>query len=190
MYVCTFIISGKKCDDPNSPDYVPTIFDFTSSPEKKRALAKVDRYNQRQQRGQRIEDQNKRQEAAKVLLDLSQNTTESPGDKDNDIQTDNPLNSVFSQSDLSASDIVNLEKECQQLRQDCAFYKSVNYAATFREESFKSNDEKVKYCTGLPSYAVMMVLFTRIYQFLRETHSGTKFQQFIITLLRLCMDMP
>ena len=125
------------------------------------------------------------------MLDLSQTTTESPGDKDNrDIQTDNPLTSVFCQSDLSASDIVNLEKECQQLRQDCAFYKSVNYAATFREESFKSNDEKVKYCTGLPSYAVMMVLFTRIYKFLRESHSVTKFQQFIITLLRLRLDVP
>ena len=181
-----------KCDDPTSPDYVPSIFDFTSSPEKKRALAKIERYKQRKDRSKKIEENTKRQEAAFGLLDLFVNTnSEIAMDtvENGQVSEEQWLNKCC-QSDITLKDISNLQHECQQLRNECLLYKSVSFAATFREDSFKNDDEKVKYCTGLPSYAVMMVLFQRIYQFFRETQSVSKFQQFILTLMRLRLDVP
>ena len=37
-------ISGRKSNDPASPDYVPTIFDHVKSPQKRRLISNMSRY--------------------------------------------------------------------------------------------------------------------------------------------------
>ena len=40
--------SGKKSNNPLSPDYVPTLFSFTKSPVKRKVLAEVKNFERRQ----------------------------------------------------------------------------------------------------------------------------------------------
>ena len=42
-------ISGQKSNDPLSPDYVPSIFDYTSTPEKQKASADLVAYERRKE---------------------------------------------------------------------------------------------------------------------------------------------
>ncbi|XP_076343699.1 uncharacterized protein LOC143243853 [Tachypleus tridentatus] len=85
---------------------------------------------------------------------------------------------------------LRLESECQQLRNEVLHYKSIAKGNCFEDATFANDDEKVKYCTGLPSYAVMMIIFNQIYRYFRDTQSVSKFQQFILTLMRLRLDVP
>ncbi|XP_076314942.1 uncharacterized protein LOC143227374 [Tachypleus tridentatus] len=76
------------------------------------------------------------------------------------------------------------------LRNEVLHYESIAKANCFEDATFANDDEKVKYCTGLPSYAVMMIIFNQIYRYFRDTQSVSKFQQFILTLMRLRLDVP
>ena len=40
-------VSGAKSNNPLSPDYIPSIFSYTSSLEKKKQAAKVESYDRR-----------------------------------------------------------------------------------------------------------------------------------------------
>ena len=49
-WVCSaHFVSGNKSDDPLSPDYVPNIFSYVSSPDKRRSKRELERYEQRKQ---------------------------------------------------------------------------------------------------------------------------------------------
>ena len=56
-WVCSaHFVSGKKSDDPLSPDYIPSVFSFVKTPEKRKAKRAVERYEQRQlSKKQRLE---------------------------------------------------------------------------------------------------------------------------------------
>ena len=54
---------------------------------------------------------------------------------------------------------------------------------------FVGNDEKVKYFSGLPSYAVLMTLFSFLERALPQKASMTKFQCFIPTLMKLRLNL-
>ncbi|XP_013869526.1 uncharacterized protein LOC106521487 [Austrofundulus limnaeus] len=65
-------------------------------------------------------------------------------------------------------------------------------AATITAQSFESNVEKVKYYTGLPSFATLLSVFTLVEPFIAETVKCqiTKFQKLILTLMRLRLSAP
>jgi len=52
-----------------------------------------------------------------------------------------------------------LEEECKNLRELKANSESQVQQFSLTQESFKDNNAKVKYYTGLPTYATLMVLF-------------------------------
>lgn len=140
--------------------------------------------------------------AAAGLLDLSSGSqdpcnTQTPYEdlQPEDTCESSDLNVLLSsdastQTDLSYADISGLEAECQQLRNEVHHYRSVANAANFNQGTFRDDDEKVKFCTGLPSYAVLMVVFENIYQHFKETHAVSKFQQLMITLIKIRLDVP
>ncbi|XP_065103379.1 uncharacterized protein [Paramisgurnus dabryanus] len=60
------------------------------------------------------------------------------------------------------------------------------------EEFFKYDDVKVKYYTGLPSYAIFQVVLSNVTQFLpgKFKRKLTCFQMLLLTFMRLRLDLP
>lgn len=71
-WVCSaHFVSGKKSDDPLSPDFVPSVFSYVHSPEKRRVKRQLERYEQRMHsKKRRLECQSKREVAAEALLEI------------------------------------------------------------------------------------------------------------------------
>ena len=59
------------------------------------------------------------------------------------------------------------------------------------EEAFKDNDEKVLFYTGLPTYAILMTVFSHVKDniIVTSTSSLTKFQQFLMVLMKLRLGL-
>ena len=61
----------------------------------------------------------------------------------------------------------------------------------FCEEEFRSDDKRVKFYTGLPSLDTLKVIFLRIVPFVtRKPQHLTPFQEFVMTLMKLRLNMP
>ncbi|CAB4021047.1 Hypothetical predicted protein [Paramuricea clavata] len=137
---------------------------------------------------------------------------------DNIIQQSNDGNSVITPREQSENnepdiDFVNNSDEDQKLKKsipvanlvasqiqtdmtmvdiDLLTYRSTknlshdNFAS---EAFFQGDNEKVKFYTGLPGLAVVMVLFELIKPGLVVRNSLTKFQQFLLTLMRLRLNL-
>lgn len=61
----------------------------------------------------------------------------------------------------------------------------------FCEEEFRNDDKKVKFYTGLPSLDTLKVIFLRIIPFVtRKPQHLTPFQEFVMTLMKLRLNMP
>ncbi len=122
-----------------------------------------------------------KQDAAAALLDLSA-TLSDPGQISLDEAPQPFKKSRGTQSDMTAKDISKLEKELEQHK---AWIKKM----TLDEDSFRDNDNKVKCFTGLPSFAVLMVLFQAVKPFLKQHSTLSPFHQFMVTLMRMHMNM-
>ncbi|XP_050697332.1 uncharacterized protein LOC126985881 isoform X2 [Eriocheir sinensis] len=88
-------------------------------------------------------------------------------------------------TDMYASYITSLDQECQALRNKCFALEEKRNKLSLAEEAFKGNDAKVKYFTGLPTFSVLMDTFSFISDHLEDQPRLTKFQQYVLTLMRL-----
>lgn len=61
---------------------------------------------------------------------------------------------------------------------------------SFQQEAFKDNDDKVQDLTGLKSYAKMMIIFTFLAGFLKEGSGLSPFHCFLMTLMRMRLNLP
>ncbi|XP_035671825.1 peroxynitrite isomerase THAP4-like [Branchiostoma floridae] len=81
-------ISGKKSEDPVSPDYVPSIFDYVPSHVKRKRHCDLDTYEHRQKLKTRRKEQQKETErryssgAGEILTGRSAESTPQPSDPD------------------------------------------------------------------------------------------------------------
>lgn len=66
------LISGCKSNDPASPDYAPTVFDHVKSPQKRRLVSNMTRYERTMRKKKRRVDNDARTCAAQSLLELSE----------------------------------------------------------------------------------------------------------------------
>ena len=61
----------------------------------------------------------------------------------------------------------------------------------FGEEEFRNDDKKVQFYTGLPSFDILNIVFHRIVPFVnRKSQLLTPFQEFIMTIMKLKLNMP
>ena len=80
------------------------------------------------------------------------------------------------------------DSECQTTELEYIFPKST-YRAPDKE--FFDSDEKVGFYTGLPSLEVLMVVFDHVASHVkRQTQSLDRFQEFIIVLMKLRLNVP
>ena len=79
-------------------------------------------------------------------------------------------------TDLSSYELEELEKEykvlrceCNSLREECTKLKETVRELELNEESFKNDDSKVHYCTGLPCFATLITIFNFIAAYVSVT---------------------
>ena len=101
------------------------------------------------------------------------------------------------QTDVSSQDSDNLEEEVKRLKEEntrlieVSDHLKVEYGALLlTEDSFSSSDdEKVLYYTGLGSVKLFSTLLTYVKPYLKECSSLTKFQQLLLALMRLHLNL-
>ena len=94
-----------------------------------------------------------------------------------------------SQTEMTAADIRALITECENLRSENQELKSKLKTSSLESDSFKDNDDKVRYFTGLPSFAVMLVIFNFICPHMSLKSTLSAFQQFLLTCMRLRLNV-
>lgn len=160
---------------------MPTVFAFTKSPEKKRALKQLEKFDIR-------ESMKRKQAEAK----LQSRVLDGDGENDMVVCEDNSnVRDACCQTDLSSDDICALMNDCQALRNENMDLKDARRPMSselFAENAY-TKDEKVTTVTGLKNVHVLMALFNVMHPFLKDT-SLTCFQQLIITLMRLKLNLP
>ena len=181
-------VTGAKSDDPLSPDFVPTLFSHVESPIKRKAKRDLVRYERsREVKTRRIEC-SLREEAATALLQLRCDSL----DVDVGIEetSDETQPSCSTMTEISGEQIVNLQTECQLLREENCRLK-VSSGGWLNEESLKDDNIKVKFYTGLPSFNILMTVFSYISAHVINgpRPSLTKFQQFLMVLVKLRLNL-
>ncbi|XP_076358805.1 uncharacterized protein LOC143251243 [Tachypleus tridentatus] len=158
-----------KSDDPLSPNYVPSQFQYVSSPQKKKSKVALETFNRRLASKKRRRCAVDEQEGGPQIPDIARE--------------------ISIQTDPSMTDIEALQIECQQLRTENIALREKLDSISFDQKSLEKDDKKVNVLTGLNSYAILMCLYNLLSTVLRPMESLSVFQQILITLLRLRFNM-
>ena len=99
--------------------------------------------------------------------------------------------SVTIQTDMTIGNLNDMETKIREL------YASVyighitpkHVSCTFDVEEFRNDNSRVKYYTGLPNFKTLMVVFELTYKFVKCGKSLTPFQEMIIVLSKLRLNL-
>lgn len=156
-----------------------------SSPQKKRKDIELKNYQRRQETKKRRVEEDKRVDAVQGLLDLSIQEPPTNGSPNDDMPQ--PLSHC--NGDLCTSYFKVLEDECQALRTENILLKEKLASVRFDEISFSGDDDKVKLFTGLPTFSKLMTIFNIIMPYLMPNASLPLFQQYVLALMRMRLDL-
>ena len=178
-----------------SPDYVPSDFNHTESPTKRKLQKDHENVERRQaQKRRRIDkplDSADNDDTRLTDLSTTEPHLDSPRDIDAvlfersmkrcDIQQEKQQN-----SDLRA-EVVQLHGEVNTLQK---LHQEAKSQLSIKEDVLKNDDKKVKYYTGLPSYALLKVVLDFVCENIPKAIpiSNCKlspFEQFVMTLMKL-----
>lgn len=188
-------VSGRKCDDPLSPDFVPSIFEYLSSPVKRKRKRELDDYERRKKA--RLARGHHDSEAG-VTTVASPDSSFPLYHVSEAIHTEpvpsRAVHHVGTQTDLSAHAILGIEEECQILRNEKSQLERALRLTKLTEETFKSDDEPtndlVKFYTGLPSRTVLMAVFNHVSAHVKKhCRSIPLFEQFLMVLMKLRLNL-
>ena len=173
---------GGKSSDPESPAYIPTIFQFTSSSEKRNADQSMVRFQAVKRRRQCREEQ-----AAVSIEDKDNSQDRFVGG-----QCDIITLSVEVQTDLTMVDITALEHDCQQRMNETHLLKEqINRKSYPLQESLKIDARLLTFYTGLTSMTVFAAVFNFVSSFIPQTQNSklTHLECFILTLMKLRLNL-
>ena len=103
-WICSaHFVSGAKSNDPLSPDYVPSVFSYTKSPEKRKLTSDMERYERKVEAKKRTMQNCDRLVAASSLLALSE-------DGNGSVYCE-PHSGLCTSTTLTMADIAKLERE-------------------------------------------------------------------------------
>ena len=197
-YVCSaHFVSGKKNNDPLSPDYVPSIFNHVSSPLKRQKKTDLQAYNRRKQ-ANRVRVENALQQQARQEQAARDRTTRKEAAREQAVAreevamammelSDSNSHCVATQTNLSVGDIGYMEKRSCEVR---VVHESV-LTRDFLESSSSKVPDVIKFYTGLPSCAHLMAVFNFVSSSLVENSCSALplFQQFLIALMKLRLNV-
>ncbi|XP_023696232.2 uncharacterized protein [Paramormyrops kingsleyae] len=182
-------MSGKKRDDPLHPDFVPSLFSFTSTTDQTWAVNNLERHIQSQEVSEKRHVNACKELAATALLNLHQSPTseaevqvveiQSP-----EVQTEERHNDITSLHEQ----IKSLSTKCQSLRDKVHKLESELKFCTLDASQF--DDDKMKYFTGLPNLQTFMLLFSNV----SSVHPATAEQnkptwELLLTLMKLRLNL-
>lgn len=87
--------------------------------------------------------------------------------------------------------MLNLEKAYSDTIKDVTELRSKIAKVTISENSFENDDEMTKYYSGIKTFKILMIIFNLIQDYIPHTPttSLSKFQQFMLTLMRLKQNL-
>jgi len=183
MFCICHCIPGKRSDlyQKEDPDWVPSVgmTGQQRSPEK----TETSRYKHRMSRAQqRLKD------GAGTATETDDPETDDPTTSD---YVSSNLCSTGTQTELTADVIEAMTSELQrltteniQLRSDVA-----HLSTSYDQSAFVDKDKNILFFTGLPTYQILLVLFTFLSPHLPVKKSLDKFKQLMLTLMRLRLNV-
>ena len=179
-YVCSaHFVSGKKSDDPVSPDYVPSMFKHVGSPFKRKRVSDYQKYKGKKSRVEVALREEARKEAEKrrreevivaTVEDVAEEATGTGEDSNND-----------SEGLLTSETAVQTElsMEVKVVREN-----------VLTETFLQCNRDAIKFYTGLPSYSLLKTVFDFVSPLDKHHNSALPlFQQFLMTLVKLRLNL-
>uniref|UniRef100_A0A3B3QLV8 THAP-type domain-containing protein n=1 Tax=Paramormyrops kingsleyae TaxID=1676925 RepID=A0A3B3QLV8_9TELE len=186
-WICGFhFASGKKSDDPLHPDYVPSIFSFTSPTNQTRPVNNLKKYQGSQEvSGKRFANTSREQTAAGGL-NLHQNPA-----SDVEVQAVK-VQGTGVQTEETHSDITSLHEQIKSLNSECQslrdiVYKLENEIKCCTLDTSEFDDSKIHFFTGLPNLQTFMLLFSNVSSVLPAPakQSLKPTQELLLTLMKL-----
>ena len=182
--------------------------DYSKEPDLQPAAARADRAKDRDQAMQSLLEQQQRQhEAARKRAAKRRKLNES-GQQVSKIDFAASLGEERLESESKTSEIPDFqvqeppEKEAttqtEGPEQNEAGSQTEEFDYMFRPAGYQAPDQehfdsdaKVRFYTGLPSYEVLMVVFEHVSShFSRQTQNLSRFQEFVMVLIKLRLNVP
>ena len=218
-FLCSaHFVSGKKSQDPISPDFVPNVFRHMDSFAKRKKMRDLNKYTirkrflkkkllmvkERDDAKKKRETEEKerraceeealakaeaRESAATTLLELTQSAGCTESESV-DCDLDGPIPTI-SQVLGSISTEVQTDITVGDLQQ-LEIKSAVAEKKQLTENGFKCNDDLVKFYTGLPCYSRLKAVFDLVFGSLLAKHGNSSlslFQEFILTLMKLRLNL-
>ncbi|KAL1468263.1 hypothetical protein MTO96_041610 [Rhipicephalus appendiculatus] len=103
------------------------------------------------------------------------------------VNTTSSLKDAETQTDITGSILKCFEADNQALRTELQQVKGSLDTLQLSKASLEHDDSRVQFYTGLPSYTVLIALFTLVESSVphRANNALAKFQEFVLTLMRL-----
>ena len=209
-WICgAHFITGCKSNDPVSPDFIPSVFDYVKSPQKRKLINDIERYDRTLATKKRRMDNAAAAESR--LVSLADDGTS------NGLDFLEPHTGAFTSTILSISEIEKLEsrtrlleKENSKLKEENECLLLSNHAlkeqlnnlqgecrllkeseCMLSQEWFEGNDAKVKYYTGLPNFVTLLAIYNFFAPYIEITNRSvlSPFQQLMIALMKLHLNL-
>ncbi|KAK3880932.1 hypothetical protein Pcinc_014582 [Petrolisthes cinctipes] len=145
---------GKKSDDSLAPDFVPSVFSFTSSPRKRKAEVALQRFQRRQIFSKLKEDSKPSHEEAKGLTGKEVHEAGNCSNMENELPSESGSDTLSNTSgmlDYEQGANVALDKDCKYLREHNHPLND-NLSKLSLTENTSRNDEKVRFYTEIPAF--------------------------------------
>ena len=176
-YLCSaHFAGGKKSDDVDSPAYNPVLFESTPEKVRKKIIQDFTRY----------ERAKKRRTRRRLNYNVGEKQSESIANDDS--PTQQPLQPSVNSS---CCEVTVTDKAVQTVGMT-VHRPMKSFPSLISPDELKTNKKMVTYYTGLPSYAVLMVLYDFIAPFVSSNHGRnklSKFHQFMIVLMKLRLNL-
>lgn len=188
------MFSGKRSQDPNDPDWVPSIFTFTSSAKVKKAVQSV----QRQQRYEHVNRKRMINAATTSALEdengnLSADTAESQGlmaenDCDKSTQSDIPDReiSLLEENMNLKRQVECLDRELRSRNEEVYKLREENAAlqnSQFGYDKIKESDSLVNFFTGLATVQFFSWVVARVRGKVALCHHRLSVQDHVLIVL-------
>ena len=183
------MLLGKPSTDQSNPDWAPTQRMGHDKIKKQTPtdLSRAQRSQERAAKKIKIEAAKEVKQMERFLENLdSYATSSASGDA---ITAES---GVGCQTDLTMIQIYEMEQCISNMTCELSQLKKDVIEANLSEESFKENEEKIKFYTGIPNFIILQQILTLCSPYIYSGASNvlTKFQELILVLMRLKLNMP